>query len=516
MNLNATMASLCDSMGNLLCYTNGIYIANAEHEQMENGDGLNPGPVADGDAESGYAVVFSEFFLPAPGNPGIYYLFHLKLDHHPVLVLARTTLYMTTIDMSQNNGLGTVIEKNVEILTDGNFGGINAVKHANGRDWWILTCEKSTNRYYRLLLNPEGLTVPYEQIIQPLNDNESHTGNIVFSPDGAKLVRYEVANKIYVHNFDRCTGLLELVETIPMPGTTLGGGISISPNSRFLYATSTTEVYQFDLLASNIGPSKKVVAVYDGYQSPFGSTFFLSQLGPDGRIYINCTNRENVLHVINRPNLPGDSCRFVQHGVQLPTYNAFTMPHFPNYRLGPLDGSPCDTLGLDNHPLAGWRHDTTGLTAIFTDNSFYEPTQWYWDFGDGTSSTQVNPVHVYAASGTYEVCQTVSNQYDSDTLCKQVMVIGTTPVTEAAKNNRFKIYPNPASENATIEYETRGARDARLILYDVYGQHLNSYTLPTGNNRFDFSTASFLPGIYAYKVLLDGQVAHSGKLTIIR
>jgi len=154
MNLNATVASLCDSLGNLLCYTNGIYIANTNDEIMENGDGLNPGPVATDHAEGGYRLVFSEFFLPAPGNPGIYYLFHLKLDHHPVLVLAITTLYMTTIDMTQNNGLGAVTEKNFEILTNGNFGTLNAVKHANSRDWWILLSEKKPiviiGSYYHL------------------------------------------------------------------------------------------------------------------------------------------------------------------------------------------------------------------------------------------------------------------------------------------------------------------------------------------------------------------------------
>jgi PKD domain len=477
MNLDATVASLCDSLGNLLCYTNGIYIANATHEIMQNGNGLNPGPIADNHAESGYSVVFSEFFLLAPGNPGTYYLFHLKLDYHPVLVLARTTLYRTTIDMSQDNGLGGVTEKNFELLTDGNFGTLNAVKHANGRDWWILLSEKKTNRYYRFLLSSIGLEGPFEQVISPLNDVNNINGSIVFSPDGSKLIRYEVANKIYVHNFNRCTGLLELVETIPIPGTTLGGGVSISPNSRFLYVTSTTEVYQFDLWADNIGATKKVVAVYDGYADPFSTTFFLMQLGPDGKIYLNTNNGSRVLHVINQPNKEGDSCYLVQHGVMLPTRNRFTSPHFPNYRLGPIDGSSCDTLGFDNHPLAGWRYDTIGLTTIFTDNSFYEPTQWNWDFGDGIIGEEVSPVHTYDAPGTYEVCLTVSNQYDSDTLCKPVTVDGTTPVDEMAETNRFKIYPNPAPEKATIEYETGSALDARLVLFDMYGQQLNSALL---------------------------------------
>ncbi|MBK8565638.1 MAG: hypothetical protein IPN76_20400 [Saprospiraceae bacterium] len=72
-----------------------------------------------------------------PGSKNKYTLFHLKLDYHPVFILARTTLYMTMIDMSLNDGLGEVIEINRELLTNGRFGSVNAIKHANGRDWWI-------------------------------------------------------------------------------------------------------------------------------------------------------------------------------------------------------------------------------------------------------------------------------------------------------------------------------------------------------------------------------------------
>ncbi|MFM2305967.1 MAG: Secretion system C-terminal sorting domain, partial [Bacteroidota bacterium] len=40
----------------------------------------------------------------------------------------------------------------------------------------------------------------------------------------------------------------------------------------------------------------------------------------------------------------GDSCLFKQHGVDLPSYAGYGLPNFPNYRLGALTGSGCDTL----------------------------------------------------------------------------------------------------------------------------------------------------------------------------
>lgn len=42
MNIDVTNASISDTSGNLLFYTNGIYIANGLNEPMENGGGLNP------------------------------------------------------------------------------------------------------------------------------------------------------------------------------------------------------------------------------------------------------------------------------------------------------------------------------------------------------------------------------------------------------------------------------------------------------------------------------------------
>ena len=129
------------------------------------------------------------------------------------------------------------------------------------------------------------------------------------------------------------------------------------------------------------------VAEYDGY-IPFQPPGFLDMLlAPDGKIYVFDFLKE--IHVIHRPNEKGDACGFEQHAIVLPEYAA-GLPYYPNYRLGPLDGSPCDTLGLDNHPLAGFRYEVDTIEPLlveFIDNSFYEPTDWSWDFGGTGGST---------------------------------------------------------------------------------------------------------------------------------
>jgi PKD repeat protein len=58
------------------------------------------------------------------------------------------------------------------------------------------------------------------------------------------------------------------------------------------------------------------------------------------------------------------------------------------------------------------------LGVIFTDTSVYYPIRWDWDFGDGTTSTEQDPVHEYTATGTYTVNLTTGNAYGENTTVK--------------------------------------------------------------------------------------------------
>jgi len=68
---------------------------------------------------------------------------------------------------------------------------------------------------------------------------------------------------------------------------------------------------------------------------------------------------------------------------------------------------------------------TTGVTPLsvrFTDESTNTPSSWAWDFGDGSTSTVQNPVHVYTSSGTYTVTLTATNTGGSNSLTKNGLV----------------------------------------------------------------------------------------------
>lgn len=60
--------------------------------------------------------------------------------------------------------------------------------------------------------------------------------------------------------------------------------------------------------------------------------------------------------------------------------------------------------------------------VTFVDESLYAPTSWSWDFGDGTTSTEKNPRHVYMNEGTYTVSLTVKNTFGEDTMVKTGLI----------------------------------------------------------------------------------------------
>ena len=103
-----------------------------------------------------------------------------------------------------------------------------------------------------------------------------------------------------------------------------------------MYTTISTDFIQFDLTSNNFDTTH--LQTFTDFNGSSG------QLGPDGKIYFAAGGTVNYMHVIHDPDSLGVSCNLEQAGLTLPTKNRFTIPHHPNYRLGRLIGSPCDTI----------------------------------------------------------------------------------------------------------------------------------------------------------------------------
>ncbi|MBX2928399.1 MAG: T9SS type A sorting domain-containing protein [Saprospiraceae bacterium] len=337
LRLRTSSTLISDAAGNLLFYTNGCAIANRRHEIMPNGQGLNPGPVHQAQCSGGYTGGSqSSLILPMPQSDSLFMLLHKGIIYDPVLSVVTDRLYYSVVNMSTDTGV--VLTKNVLLISDTlDAGQLTAVKHANGIDWWVIVSEYLSNRYYILLLNESGLEIYAQQQIGGTTTRQSQAGGqAVFTPDGTKYIRYNPADGVFIFDFDRSTGDLSNFQHIAINDNAFVGGAAVSPNSRYLYIPAEYNVYQFDLWAADIDASRITVAEYDGFLSPYQTTFFQAQLAPDCKIYINSFAAVTVLHVIHHPDEPGLTCEVEQHGVSLPYYHLRSMPNFPNYRLGPL------------------------------------------------------------------------------------------------------------------------------------------------------------------------------------
>lgn len=358
-------SSVCsDSSGHLAFYTNGLSIHNAAHHLMENGDTINPGLYWQKykTENSGYGLIAGCFALPAPGNPHHYYLFHRAAD----IALNRSLscpIYYTLIDMQANHGLGRVIRKNQIILPCyGSYAIPTAVKHGNGRDWWIISGDLFEPLIYVFLLDPTGLHGPYKKHMEYSFPGLDNSGLCIFSPDGRTYVRSDAERGLYIYDFDRCTGEFYNLRILPLyDGNTLPEVktfLAFSPNSRYLYLSSFFLIVALDLYAPNPTVNLDTIAQFDGFSSPnppFRTLFLLPNLAPDGKIYYSMANSTLSLHVIHNPDLPGLSADVHQHGIDIPRFNVGTMSVYPNYRLGEWEGSPCDTLN-GQRPGDGFTH----------------------------------------------------------------------------------------------------------------------------------------------------------------
>jgi PKD repeat protein len=87
----------------------------------------------------------------------------------------------------------------------------------------------------------------------------------------------------------------------------------------------------------------------------------------------------------------------------------------------------CDTYSADVEvlalPVAGFDYSVSVLEVTFTNLSTDADT-YAWDFGDGGTSTEENPVHTYLDAGTYTVVLTATNSCGEDVYSADVEVVG--------------------------------------------------------------------------------------------
>ena len=459
INTSEGCSSISDVNGNLLFYTDGRNVWDKNHQIMPNGNYSNGAGLL-GDPSS----TSSALIVPRPGNLDQFYIFTVDEPHHnnawaypnqgPANAAGNSIgsysegagftvpgaddgfnngLNYSLVDLSLNGGNGDVDvnEKNVHLITYNPTDSeepkfkcsekITAVEHADGQSYWLMTQFK--NSFYAFRIDASGVnTTPVVSTASPLITTNGYRRNAIgylkSSPDGSKLVAAHNQNgstlgqtdfnsgSAWLYDFDDSTGIVS--NSLELKSGVSFYGVEFSQDSKVVYLSGGNAIRQYDLQATNISASETIVQNSSGFLGAL-------QLGPDGKIYVCNSTNSQALDVIMSPNTVGSGCNYQSSG------QALSSGTFAQLGLPPF---------IQSFLVANIQYDNNCLGQItnFSVSSSETILSINWDFGDGQTSTAINPANTFAASGNYTVTVTI-----------------TTPTETKSFSTDITIYENPVA-----------------------------------------------------------------------
>jgi hypothetical protein len=350
-----SFSSIANNQGQLLFYVAGIDLSpKAVCVFDKNGNPMLNGDTLIGDPFVGQGCMI----IPFSSDTNKYYVF--VSDRNGAI---GNSMHYSIVDMSLNGGLGSLISRDNLLLPDHVNEKLNAVKHANGRDWWVIVQSCNTDSlFHKFLISNDTILGPYDQFIGSGNNRDKWMGQMIFSKDGSKVVVAAENATLDIFDFDRCSGELYNYRAAGegvFSEENAYFGCSISPDGKVLYTSSDypnhKNVYQYDLTSNNIISTKQTIISIPDTGVLHYHNIGQHLLGPDNRIYVmrgtgfHGIDTDNYythhMDVILQPNLLGTSCNFQLFYFDLGRgRNILGLPTMLNYNLGPVSGSVCDSL----------------------------------------------------------------------------------------------------------------------------------------------------------------------------
>jgi Zn-dependent metalloprotease len=144
---------------------------------------------------------------------------------------------------------------------------------------------------------------------------------------------------------------------------------------------------------------------------------------------------------------------------------------------------------------------SSNLNDIQFTNLSSGATDYLWDFGDGSSSTDVDPFHVYTQVGTYTVLLIAENKCGPDTIEREIE-ISDLSISDLDDQNKVNIFPNPANESLTINFNAHSSGDLLVEIIDILGHSiiLDHQTGFNGSYIKQFDMSQFEAGVYLISV----------------
>ena len=169
------------------------------------------------------------------------------------------------------------------------------------------------------------------------------------------------------------------------------------------------------------------------------------------------------------------------------------------------------------------------LAVQFHDLSIPEADFWNWNFGDGETSNEQNPYHVYPETGIYMVTLVSGSDSCSSEFMMEIELFqngdkgkdetysgiirrafavhgdGASDVNELETNHsNYSIYPNPVNNVLNINFNQQ-IKNAQISIMNISGQTIKR--LSTENTtKFEMNTSNLPSGIYFARIFADGKI----------
>lgn len=429
-------------------------------------------------------------------------------------------LFMT---MVKKEGDSLIVEKKNHLLLDEYlFEKVAAVKHANGKDWWVIAHTEYDsagillNRFYRFLISDTIVTGPYIQHIgTPSGEKWDYGGQMKISRVGNFLALLRARSKhCEVYQFNRDNGLLSSFGNKTIQTSFDLYSLEFSPREQFLYITAGVLGVSSELYQTSLSDSTLPINLIETNQDIFTQV----QLAPDHKMYIGnvCDNiREpqcnQYLSVIHQPDSAWPACDFRLYDFYLgdSSESNFGLPNLPDYNLAALSVYQADA-GTD---MIICSEDTT-VKGVFLGTPPVSGVSYSWYPPSGLNETDVaQPFADPTTSTWYYVTITDST---SPNLCKSRIDSVFVEVTDCSVGIKVhdqspllvKIYPNPVEEILHIQVNPPHFAVQTISITDINSRNIirtEQTTVPV---------SSVAPGLYFVRVEFKNGVSLVKKVVV--
>lgn len=149
-------------------------------------------------------------------------------------------------------------------------------------------------------------------------------------------------------------------------------------------------------------------------------------------------------------------------------------------------------------PVANYEYVIPNPYEVQFTNLSQHANSWMWDFGDGYTSSDENPLHYFDTAGIYQVTLIVKKCGYTDTLqqCIEVMGVG----IDNSNEQKISLYPNPFSSSVQVKFSS----PYQLIIYSNKGELIQSVYVLEDDYTIDLS--GFPSGAYQLEIQAPSQI----------